>query len=177
MRTLLALSCLTIVLVAGVRSVYAGEADPREVEFLQATQEEGTINEEGTIKTGLQEQGLVPDRGHESVLRGTFQQSNPLGGQRKDVIGTFWVTEVLVGSIAPPVGSAFMVKVLDPGGGDKEVERRLESFDNKTVTLGGKIRNKSDEYPQGQFFIVGEVMTQTGGTVLLTKTYTAPGRL
>jgi hypothetical protein len=167
MRTLLALSCLTIVLVAGVRSVYAGEADPREVEFLKATQEEKV----------LQEQGKVPDRGHESVLRGTFQQSNPLGGQRKDVIGTFWVTEVLVGSIAPPVGSAFMVKVLDPGGGDKEVERRLESFDNKTVTLGGKIRNKSDEYPQGQFFIVGEVMTQTGGTVLLTKTYTAPGRL
>lgn len=168
MRTLLALSCLTILLVAGVRSVYAGPApDPREVEFLKATQEEKV----------LQSEGKVPDRGHESVLRGTFQKSNPLGGPRSDVIGTFAVTEVLVGSTVLPVGYAFMVKVLHPGGGDAEVESKLLSFNGQTVTLGGKIRNKSDEYPQGQFFIVGEVMTQTGGAVLPTKTYTAPGRL
>lgn len=160
MRTNIALSCLTVMLAFGAFPLYAGQApDPRIAEAQVAAQEEKE----------LQAQGKVPDRGHESVLRGTFLTLPPGGGNtRTDIIGQFQVTGY---------SYAFQVKVMDPSGVDAFAVTKLTAFNGQAVTLGGKIRNKSDTYPQGQYFILGEVLTQTGGAVLPTKTNTAPGRL
>jgi hypothetical protein len=127
-------------------------------ENLQAAQEEKE----------LQAQGKIPDRGHESIMKGTYLALNPTGNQRSDIVGQFQVTGYAY---------AFQVKVMDPGGVDAEVVNRLSSFNGQTVTLGGKLRNKDATYPQGQYFIVGEVMTQTGGAFLPSKANTAAGRL
>lgn len=156
----IAISCLTSMLALAAFPLRAGQApDPRIAEAQQAAQEEKE----------LQAQGKVPDRGHETVLRGTFITLPPGGGNtRTDLIGQFQVTGYAY---------AFTVKVMDASGVDAEAVTRLTSFNGQAVTLAGKIRNKSNTYPQGQYFILGEVLSQTGGAVLPTKTNTAPGRL
>jgi hypothetical protein len=134
------------------------EEDPAIAEMKQAALEE----------KDLQTEGKIPDRGYEVTLNGTYLASKPLGATREDVPGEFQVTGYAY---------AFQVKVLDPKGVDSGLLSRLQAFNSKKVTLAGKIRNKSTEFPQGQFFILSEIITQPGGTFVPTKGTTVPGRL
>jgi len=102
----------------------------------------------------LQAQGKIPDEGHETVLQGKYlvtQQDK----SRPDIPGVF-----LAG------GRAYKVKLQA-----NHLLTKLAPFNGKRVTLGGKIRN------QGKYFIVGEVLTQPGGTFVPGQAHTAPGRL
>lgn len=132
--------------------------DPRVAEAQQAALEEKE----------LQAQGKVPDRGYESTSRGTFLFVNGGIDGREDLVGQFQVAGYAY---------AFQVKVMDRMGADAEVVRKLVSFDGRAVTLGGKIRNKSPTCAQGQYFIVGEVLSQPNGAFVPTQSNTAPGRL
>src|SRR5512138_352367 len=118
---LIALSCLTGMLTIAVSPLYGGQAtDPRIAEGQQAAQEE----------KDLQAQGKVPDRGYETVLKGTFIAASSGGGnQRTDILGQFQVTGY---------SYAFQVKVMDPSGVDAYAVSKLSAFNGQSVTLGGK---------------------------------------
>jgi len=160
--------CLAALLAMTVSPLMAGAGgkvdpppdpnDPRVAEMQQAALEE----------KDLQTQGKVPDRGYEATLKGRFIVSQPMGAERPDVVGEFLVSGY---------NYAFHVKVLDRQGIDAAVVNKLSSLNGQNITLGGKIRNKSTTYPQGQYFIVSEVLSQPGGAFLPTKATTAPGRL
>lgn len=139
--------------------------DPPEDDLTAALEELAQAAQE---EKELQAQGLVPDRGYESTLNGTYVVSQPMGTNRPDVVGEFQVTGYAY---------AFHIKVLDPTGTGSALVNKLASMNGQKVTLAGKLRNKSTQYPSGQYFIVSEVMTQSGGTHVPTKGSTVPGRL
>lgn len=122
---------LLVLLLPGLPLVSAEKTVAEQAEDEEAAAEERQ----------LEKQGKLPEDGHEFTASGKLVLATQVMDQeRPGVLGLFTAC-----------GRSYQVKLAE-----ETLREKLNTFNGKTVTLAGKIRN------QGKYLIVQAVLTQTG---------------